>query len=315
MTDWTELVIAVDARDIDRAGDIAHMVSPYGFYLEDYRALEREAREIAHIDLIDEALLAKDRSIGLLHLYLAPQEHPGEAAAYLAQLLRSAGIPYEVTQRLCRSEDWANNWKAYFHPLPVGERLLIQPVWEALGDAQGRAVLWMEPGLAFGSGSHATTRLCLEAAEACLRPGAQVLDIGCGSGILAVAAVLLGAGQVLGVDIDALAVEATRENARRNHIPPETLRVAQGDLDGDVTGQYDLIFSNIVADAILLLSRSAPRFLKPDGAWIASGIIETREAEVLEAFAAAGLFVRERREEGGWLCFVCGLRGAEGCTE
>lgn len=144
--DWTEIKITVDTKDIDTAGDIANMVVPYGIYIEDYSDLEREAMEIAHIDLIDEELLAKDRTKGIVHIYIDPQDHPQEAAAFLTERLAAAGIENEIDLTQCKNADWENNWKQYFHPIKIGERLLIRPTWEDEYDAEGRAVLHLEPG-------------------------------------------------------------------------------------------------------------------------------------------------------------------------
>lgn len=144
--DWTEIKITVDTKDIDTAGDIANMVVPYGIYIEDYSDLEREAMEIAHIDLIDEDLLAKDRTKGIVHIYIDPQDHPQEAAAFLTERLAAAGIENEIDLTQCKNADWENNWKQYFHPIKIGERLLIRPTWEDEYDAEGRAVLHLEPG-------------------------------------------------------------------------------------------------------------------------------------------------------------------------
>lgn len=222
--DWTEIVIETDADDIDRAGDIAQMVVPYGIYMEDYRNLEREAWEIAHIDLIDEALLKKDRSKGLIHVYLPPEENPAEALAFLSERYHAAGIRHQIATEVCRAQDWENNWKQYFKPLPIGKKLLIRPLWEQEYNAEGRKVLHLEPGLAFGTGGHNTTRLCLETLESYVTPETELLDIGCGSGILSLCALLLGAKSATGVDIDALAVKTAVENGGKMAFPPPALR-------------------------------------------------------------------------------------------
>jgi len=304
MPDYNEIIININSRDAGPAQAVALMAAPYGIYVEDYTDLEQCALEIAHIDLIDEALLEKDRNRAAIHIYLSPQDHPTEAAAWLAEHLNSANIPHEIETQTCRSEDWENNWKAYFHPLPVGEKLLIQPVWEEPADPQGRAVLLLEPGLAFGSGAHATTRLCMEALERAVSPGCAVLDIGCGSGILSVAAMLLGADRALGVDIDPMAVASARENAARNSLPCEFI---QGDLTSGISGQFDVVVSNIVADAIITLSAQVAPHLKPGGVWISSGIIDTREGDVLSALEANGWNIVKHQEQEGWVCLSAKL--------
>ena len=159
---WTELKIKVPAPQADIAGAIANMVVPYGIYMEDYSHLEEEALEIAHIDLIDEELLQKDREHAIIHIYISPEANPAEAVSFLEERFQAENIPNEIDRDSCVEEDWINNWKKYFHPIPVGEKLLIRPLWEDDYDAQGRTVLHLEPGLAFGTGTHETTRLCLE---------------------------------------------------------------------------------------------------------------------------------------------------------
>lgn len=303
--DWTEIKIEVDAENIDRCADIAHMAVPYGIYIEDYRALEEEVLEIANIDLIDESLLKKDRTKGYIHIYISPEESYAEAISFLKERYDSEKIPYTVEYKPCKNEDWENNWKQYFKPMKVGEKLLIRPLWIDDYDAQGRAVLSIEPGLAFGSGGHNTTRLCLEALEKYVKKGDSVLDCGCGSGILSIAALLLGADNATGVDIDALAVKTARENGAVNGFFEPQYKILQGDLTDKVSGRYDVIAANIVADIIIMFSSQVGGFLKDDGVFITSGIIEPREAEVTAAFRENGFDIINRFEDGGWLCFVC----------
>ena len=302
--DWTEIKITVDTKDIDTAGDIANMVVPYGIYIEDYSDLEREAMEIAHIDLIDEDLLAKDRTKGIVHIYIDPQDHPQEAAAFLTERLAAAGIENEIDLTQCKNADWENNWKQYFHPIKIGERLLIRPTWEDEYDAEGRAVLHLEPGLAFGTGSHETTRLCLEALEKNIKGGEKVLDVGCGSGILAIATLLLGAESATGVDIDELAVKTAEENGKMNGFGSDRLKFIHGDLADKVSGKFDIVVANIVADIIMEFNKEVGKYLENDGIYITGGIIESREDEVLLSFAQNGFEVKERFEEKGWLVFV-----------
>lgn len=302
--EWTAISITVPVEQVDAAGDIAHMVVPYGIYIEDYSHLEEEAWEIAHIDLIDEDLLKKDRTKAVVHVYISPTENPMEATAFLAERYEAAGISHEISMENCAQEDWMNNWKQFFHPMPVGNKLLIRPTWENTYDPQGRAVLHIEPGLAFGTGTHATTRLCLETLEDYITPETNLLDVGCGSGILSIAGLLLGAKTAVGVDIDALAVKTAVQNGKENGLEPPRFTVLQGNLSDQVTGSYQVVAANIVADIIILFCQDVGRFMAKDAVFITSGIIDTREADVLAAFSQYGFEVVERREEGGWLCFV-----------
>ncbi len=305
MSEWTEVKICVNADDVDKAGDIATMVVPYGIYIEDYRDLEQQAWEIAHIDLIDEELLQKDRSKAFVHIYISPEENPLEAVAFLQERLASEGIQNEIVTNQCRNEDWENNWKQYFHPIPVGEKLLIRPTWEDEYDPMGRTVLNIEPGLAFGTGTHETTRLCLETLEKYITPETEVLDVGCGSGILSIASLLLGAKSATGVDIDALAVKTAEENGEANGLHEPRLRFLQGNLTDKVSGKYDVVVANIVADIIILFCKDVAKFMKDDAVFITSGIIDTREQDVIDTFEKYGFKVKARHTEKGWVCFEC----------
>ena len=305
MDAWTEVKIAVSAADVDTAADIAMMVVPYGIYIEDYRDLEQQAKEIAHIDLIDEELLNKDRSKAFVHVYISPEENPLEAVAYLGERLQAAGIAYEIDQNACYKEEWENNWKQYFHTMEIGDRLVIKPKWEDYNNTSGRKVLSIEPGLAFGSGTHETTRLCLETLEPFITTDTTVLDIGCGSGILSIAALLLGAKSATGVDIDPLAVKTARENGLENGFSSPQYEVLCGNLATDVKGKFDVVVANIVADVIILFCKDVGKFLKDGGVFITSGIIDTREQDVLDAFQKYGFAVSARHTKNGWVCFTC----------
>lgn len=305
MSDWTEVKISVNADDVDKAGDIASMVVPYGIYIEDYRELEKEAWEIAHIDLIDEELLEKDRTKAIVHVYISPEENPAEAVAFLRERYSAEGIENEIDLNQCKNEDWENNWKQYFHPIPVGEKLLIRPTWEDEFEAGDRKVLNIEPGLAFGTGSHETTRLCLETLEKHINEGTTVLDIGCGSGILSIASLLLGAEKAVGVDIDALAVKTAIENGEVNNFREPEYTILQGNLTDKVNGKFDVVVANIVADVIIMFCKDVASFMKDDALFITSGIIDTREQDVIDAFNKYGFEIKARHTKGGWVCFEC----------
>ena len=300
--DWTEICVEVPAADIDSAAAIANMTVPYGIYIEDYSDLEREVLEIARIDLIDEQLLKADRNKAKIHIYIDPEDNIDEAVSFLKERLNASDIDYTIDLSNVREDDWLNNWRKYFKPMPVGERLLINPSWYTDTDPEGRAVLNIDPGLAFGTGKHETTRLCMEALERYVNKGSKVLDVGCGSGILGIAAVLLGADSAFGVDIDETAVRTANENARINGVGDSFTAIA-GDLVDKVTEKYDIVVANIVADAIIALSASVPRFMTDDAVYIVSGIIDARADDVKNAVKDSFDIVEENTL-GGWYCFV-----------
>lgn len=306
MAEWTEIKISVNAEDIDRASDIANMVVPYGIYIEDYSALEQQVMEIAHVDLIDEDLLKKDKSEAFIHIYLEPDVSPAEALIFLSERFTAEGIKHTIDTSATQEEDWRNNWKKYFNPTPVGEKILIRPTWRNDYDAEGRVVLNIDPGLAFGTGNHETTKLCLKEIEKHLKQGDTVLDVGCGSGILAIASLLLGAKSAVGVDIDEVAVKTADENAKLNKVSDNFTAVV-GDLTEKISGKYNLIVANIVADAIICLSKGVREFMNPDTVYIMSGIIDTRGDEVYEALSE-DFNVIERIEDNGWVCLVAKIK-------
>ena len=212
----------------------------------------------------------------------------------------------ELTLKNVREEDWANNWKQYFKPFTVGERLLIKPSWETCENPWNRAVLEIDPASSFGTGQHHTTRLCLELLEQLMHPGDRVLDLGCGSGILSIGALLLGASGAIAVDIEENAAATATENARKNHIDPTLYRVFCGNVLEDETlcreigDGYDLICANIVADVLIAMKQLFRQFLRPEGTLIVSGIIMERRDEVLDQLKKAGFALLEVREKEGW---------------
>lgn len=262
-------------------------------------------------DYVDEELEQKMQGRSRITFYLEAGDEGfakmGEVRLKLEELKKAeTGLgTLLMTMDTMEDADWENNWKQYFHPIKIGERLLIRPTWEDEYDAEGRAVLHLEPGLAFGTGSHETTRLCLEALEKNIKGGEKVLDVGCGSGILAIASLLLGADSATGVDIDELAVKTAEENGKMNGFGNDRLTFIHGDLADKVSGKFDIVVANIVADVIIMFCKTVPDFMADNAVFITSGIIDIREQEVVDAFAENGFEIIARHADGGWRCFEC----------
>jgi ribosomal protein L11 methyltransferase len=221
----------------------------------------------------------------------------------------------EVFVRKVDEEDWANNWKAYFKPINVGKRLLVCPTWEEIPEDNERAVLKIDPGMAFGTGTHHTTRMCLELLERELVPGCRVADLGCGSGILSIAASLLGADAAYAIDIDPVAAKVAAENAELNGVDMNKYTIRIGDILSDegfrneiAEQKFDIVLANIVANVIIAFAPVIPSLLKPEGKLIASGIIDERLDEVIDALEAYGLAVKEIRIGEDWRAVLASLR-------
>ena len=300
--EWTDIRLTVAKADAEQAEAVATMIAEGGIYIEDYSDIEQQVAEIAHVDLIEQELLDKPRDTVIIHMYLEPNAQPAETLALIEARMEEAGIPYTVELEKVEQEDWQNGWRKYYHPMEIGRHLAVVPSWQEY--ETDRVKLILDPGLAFGTGGHETTSLCLEALDQLVRGGERVLDIGTGSGILAIAALKLGAAQAEGVDIDPVAVRTAGENAALNGVA-DRLTVLVGDLSDKASGQYQIITANIVANAIMALAPAVPGLMAEGGVFIASGIIDTRKEEVIAALQAAGLKVQEVKEKRGWECIVC----------
>lgn len=300
---WTEIKVSIPNAFTENAAAIANMTVPYGIYIEDYSDLEENAWEIAHIDLIDEDLINKDRKNSVIHIYISESDNAAEALEFLKERLTAEKIPFEAGSVGVDDSDWNENWKKYFHPIEIGQKLAVVPSWENYENKQNRTVLNIDPGAAFGTGTHATTSLCLELLQGFVEKNSRMLDIGCGSGILALASVLLGAESAFGVDIDAQSVKTARENAQINGID-DKVSFEVGDLTEVVSGKYDIICANIVADVVIRLLPDAKNFMTDNGRLIISGIIDLRKDDVLKAVSENGFKVTGEKYKDNWCAFV-----------
>ena len=306
---WLEVTVNTTSEKLGALSDKLEELGVGGLVIDDeteYRSFLENNRQ--YWDYIDEELEEAITGVSRIKFYL---EDSPDGGAELERIRRA--LPEESFSCVSvRDEDWENNWKQYYKPLSVGNRLLIVPEWEEIPETGGRCVMRLDPGLIFGTGSHATTRMCLEELEECCE-GKTVLDLGCGSGILSIAALMLGAEKAVGCDIDPKAPSVAMENAALNGIGPEKYTVFAGDVLSDssfsrkIKGEkYDLVLANIVADVIIALSKHVGEFLKDDGIFICSGIIEGRQSEVEQALKDSGLEITGHLcEDENWHCYKC----------
>ena len=301
---YIEVIVNTPSKDIDGRCEEMTAMGVGGFVIEN----EEDFKDFlehnhAYWDYVDEDLEQKYAGISRIKCYLTDDE---EGQNCLRQIRAAYG---EIQISYVQDSDWENNWREYYKPIEVGEKLVVVPEWEAI-PADGRVPLRLDPGLIFGTGSHATTRLCLAAMEPFVNADTKVLDLGCGSGILGIGALVLGAKSCLGCDIDPKAPDVVRSNGALNGIGPERLSACAGDILSDASlrrsfgSGFDLVLSNIVSDVIIPLSRYVRDFLAPGGIWISSGIIEGRQDEVRAAIEQAGFTVLEHRQEEEWHAFV-----------
>ena len=267
-------------------------------------------------DYVDEDLMAAEKGKSRVTFYLEANE---DGFSTLAQV-RVALAEFKERHPECGSllmtldnleeSDWENNWKQFYKPMEIGDRLIVIPEWEN-ADIGDRVPLILNPGLTFGTGSHATTRLCLKALEQRVHGGERVLDLGCGSGILSIAALKLGAAHAFACDIDDKCQDVAYENAALNGIGKDVYTVRTGDIltdsavQAEIGGGYDVVLANIVADVIIALAPAVRPLLKPDGVFICSGIIDDRAVEVADKLRQAGLAILESNQSEGWFSYVC----------
>lgn len=299
MDGWIQIKVTVKQEYLDDLCAVMSMVDN-SLMVEDYSDVQQELDGV-YGDLIDQELLERDRTVAAVSVFIPMEKSPAESEGFIRERLSVLDIPAEIECIGVHEEDWANSWKQYYKPIKTGEKLVIVPEWETYDPADGEIVVLMDPGMAFGTGTHETTRLCAMLLEKYVLPGDRMLDVGCGSGILAICAAKLGAGSCFACDIDPVAVRIAGENAALN----QTAQVETGVSDllaqaKEVPGGYNICCANIVADVIIRLSPDIGAFMEPDGVLIVSGIITERAEETVSALQAAGWHLIDERRENGW---------------
>ena len=312
---WLELTIKTSSSGIDLLAERLTVLGFDSFIIDDeadFDSFLENNRQ--YWDYVDEDLAKKMHGLSQIRLYIEDGPAAMETVSSLKDQLRllkqqTPAVDFgslDVALANLQDEDWENNWKQYYQPLPIGKKLLVVPQWLSSENAEDRLPVFLDPGMIFGTGAHASTQMCMIALENHVRGGERVIDLGSGSGILSITALLLGAATAIGVDIDPKAEDIARENAAINNLGSDRFTAVTGDVIGDhgdlerLKGSYDLVLANIVADVIIPLSPVVPHFLADDGLFICSGILEQRLSEVKSAIEDAGMEIMQVQMINDW---------------
>ena len=304
---WTQLKVTCKVTELDTVSAVMSVLDP-SIMIEDYSDIETGLKTV-YGDLIDESILNADKTVASVSVYLPVERDIREDVEFLREMLIKDGIDGEIKMIGLNEEDWANAWKAYYKPIKIGSKIVIVPAWEKYEANEGELIVRMDPGMAFGTGTHETTRLVIGLLEKYTTPGVRMLDVGTGSGILAICASKLGAGECKAYDIDPMSVRVARENIKDSGL--ENITCDQSDLLRSVDlqgGKYGLVCANIVADIIIRMTPDVHKYIADDGVLLASGIIMERSADVVNCFEAHGFEIVERAEENGWCALAVKLK-------
>ena len=300
--DWGEenecvqIKVTVKLDRLDDTVAVMNMVSNY-LQIEDYSDIDLKT---CYGDLIDESILNADKTVASVLVYLSVDGSTNDTLAFLRERFSELSIDANITVSGVNEEDWANSWKEYYKPIKIGEKIVIVPAWEKYTQQEGEIIVRMDPGMAFGTGTHETTRLVIRLLEKYIKNGMRVADVGCGSGILAICASKLGANECKAYDIDPVAVKVANENIKDSGQSNVTCEVSDLLRQVDKSKPYDVICANIVADIIIRMMPDVGAFMNNDSVILASGIIIERSEDVISAFDAHGFKVVERIDENGW---------------
>lgn len=305
---WIEIIVKTTSEQEEAVTNILYEADVQGIVIEDYQDVLNLETNKNQWDIIDEDLIKNYYEGIIIKGYLEEKEGVQEKVDFIKEKVHS--LPRydldikttEVKVNTIEEIDWNLEWKKHFKPFEVGKNILIKPSWEEFKNTKDKIVIEIDPGMAFGTGTHATTLLCLEALEEYIREGDLIFDIGTGSGILSIAACKLG-GKAVGIDIDEDSIRTAKENVKINKCS-KNVKILKGNLLTKVKDEADIIISNIIADAIINMSGNLNNYIKSNGIFIASGILNTKEKEVIEALEANKFEIIETKKMDDWVCVV-----------
>lgn len=305
---WIEVKVITSSQAIEPVSGIFYALDVKGLAIEDPNDINGRKQGPLTWDFADINILEYGGKAAVVKGYFSTEDKLPEIIEYINEKLielKNMGIDIgegKVISKEVYEEDWANNWKKYYKPTKIGEKIIIKPIWEEYKENAGEIVVEIDPGMAFGTGTHETTRMCIEALEKYVSNDTTVFDIGTGSGILAISAAKLGAGKVIGVDLDPVAVDSAKENASYNKL--NNIEILYGNLMDVVNGKAEIIVANIIAEIIVVLSEDVKKSLLPNGYFITSGIIREREKMVTDKLISLGFKIEEINTQGEWVCIV-----------
>lgn len=314
--DWTEISIKTSQEGADIAAQAFYEVGITGLVIEDPDELSQLSKEEFFWDYIDESMVGTSDGTVVIKAYLSSDSSLGEKLSLIKDKInwlknRDLGVDLgslDIELTSVREEDWSNTWKKYYKPMKVSDRIVIKPSWETYNKKKGQVILTLDPGMAFGTGTHETTMLCMQAIDQYIRPDHSLIDIGCGTGVLSIGALLLGAKAATAIDLDGNAVEIARKNAQINKVL-DRMTLVHGNLLDEIKGSYDIVVANIIADVIIELSQYVTNYIKAGGLFISSGIIHERLDEVIEQIESVGLIIEKVAKMGEWAMVVSRYNG------
>lgn len=309
---WIEIRVITKSEALEPISGIFYGLDCKGVAIEDPQDILGREQGPLTWDFADINVLEHKGQFAVVKGYFSEEDNIDELVKYIKEKVKEIkdmgfdiGLGTVEAEKM-HEEDWANNWKKYYKPVKVGEKIVIRPIWEEYEKKDDEIVISLDPGMAFGTGEHETTRMCIKALEKYVKSDSTVFDIGCGSGILSIAAAKLGAKMAVGVDLDPVAVESANENLKFNDV--DNIKILEGNLIDVIDGKADIVIANIIAEVICILTEDVSKVINKNGYFITSGIINDRVKMVTDKLEECGFEVIKINNDGEWNCIIAKLK-------